>query len=96
MQKAFVRHAPQEFKSGRSVKVVVGQTEMMRKRSGRRSSVNRWQALVEIVKSFNDRGASRLAFAAMCVWLIAPLMIALIVALKLGSSMPHLPWIRSG
>ena len=39
--------------------------------------VNRWQALVEIVKSFNERGATTIAFAALCVFVIAPILILL-------------------
>jgi hypothetical protein len=57
--------------------------------------VNRWQAIVEIVKSFNERGATTLAFATVCVFVIIPLLIAVVAALELGTS-AHLPWISSG
>lgn len=34
--------------------------------------MNRWQAIVAIVKSFNERGATTLAFAALCVCITVP------------------------
>ncbi len=37
--------------------------------------MNRWQALVEIVKSFNEQGSTKLAFATVCVVLIVPLLL---------------------
>jgi len=60
-----------------------------------RWTMNRWQALVEIVKSFNERGATNLAFATVCVLVIMPLLLAMVVALQLGVS-SHLPWFGSG
>lgn len=52
--------------------------------------MNRWQALVEIVRSFNEKGATPLAFGAIFVTVVAPLLIWMIVAIRLGSIV-HLP-----
>ena len=49
--------------------------------SFKEKSVQRWSALVEIVKSFNERGAPRLAFATVLAFLTVPL-IALVLALS--------------
>ena len=57
--------------------------------------MNRWQALVEIVKSFNERGATRYAFAAVCVLVIVPLVVAAVVIMKVGPEIP-VPWLGSG
>lgn len=43
--------------------------------------MQRWSALVEIVKSFNERGSPRLAFATVLLFLAVPL-IALTLALS--------------
>lgn len=45
--------------------------------------MNRWQAIVAIVKSFNDRGATTLGFAAFCVFLVVPTAGLAYVALKI-------------
>lgn len=37
--------------------------------------MQRWSALVEIVKPFNDRGSPRLAFASVALFVLAPLVI---------------------
>jgi hypothetical protein len=55
--------------------------------------VNRWQALVEIVRSFNDRGATTLAFAALCLFVLAPIIAGLVVAMKLGGDYLQLPFL---
>jgi hypothetical protein len=58
--------------------------------------VNRWQALVEIVKSFNERGSTILAFAAVCAFVVLPLAIYCAIALALG--WPNIPagWLPGG
>jgi uncharacterized membrane protein len=58
--------------------------------------VNRWQALVEIVKSFNERGATSLAFAALCVIIVVPLVIGLLLAINFEWASLQVPWFRSG
>jgi hypothetical protein len=50
--------------------------------------MNRWQAIVEIIKSFNDRGATSYAFAALCIFVIVPLLALLVLALNV--EWPHL------
>jgi hypothetical protein len=45
--------------------------------------MNAWQALVEIVKSFNERGATKLGFATFCVAMAALLLVALAIAGRL-------------
>jgi len=53
--------------------------------------MHRWSALVEIVKSFNERGSPRLAFASVVLFAMFPL-VALALALSLGASaFPQLP-----
>ncbi|MBA4752175.1 MAG: hypothetical protein H2055_08110 [Sphingopyxis sp.] len=53
--------------------------------------MQRWSALVEIVKSFNERGAPKLAFACVVLFALVPL-VALALALSLGvSNLPRLP-----
>jgi len=37
--------------------------------------VQRWSALVEIVKSFNERGSPRLAFASVVLFVLVPVVI---------------------
>ncbi len=49
--------------------------------------MHRWSALVEIVKSFNERGSPRLAFASVVLFGVAPL-VAMGLALAFG--VPHL------
>lgn len=44
--------------------------------------MHRWSALVEIVKSFNERGSPRLAFATVLAFLIPPTLFAVLVAFK--------------
>lgn len=52
--------------------------------------MRRWSALVEIVRSFNERGSPRLAFASVALFALVPLA-ALALALSLGvSSFPQL------
>lgn len=57
--------------------------------------MNRWQALVEIVRSFNERGATPLAFGAVFLTVVAPLLVWMVVAIKLGHAV-HLPWFETG
>lgn len=45
--------------------------------------MHRWSALVEIVRSFNERGSPRLAFASVALFVLLPL-IALGLALAAG------------
>lgn len=53
--------------------------------------MHRWSALVEIVKSFNERGSPRLAFATYALFLLVPFA-ALVLTLALGvPSLPRLP-----
>lgn len=37
--------------------------------------MQRWSALVEIVKSFNERGSPRLAFASVVLFVLVPVVI---------------------
>lgn len=46
--------------------------------------MQRWSALVEIVKSFNERGSPAFAFGAVVLFLLVPL-IGLAVALSYGA-----------
>lgn len=46
--------------------------------------MRRWSALVEIVRSFNERGSPRLAFASVALFALVPL-VALVLALSLGA-----------
>lgn len=41
--------------------------------------MQRWSALVEIVKSFNERGSPRLAFASVALFLLVPLALLVII-----------------
>lgn len=45
--------------------------------------MRRWSALVEIVRSFNERGSPKLAFATVVLFVLVPL-IGLTLALALG------------
>ncbi|GEM_PF-4965850 len=49
--------------------------------------MRRWSALVEIVKSFNERGSPRLAFASVALFILVPLVI---LALALSSGVTNL------
>ncbi|WP_156416593.1 MULTISPECIES: hypothetical protein [unclassified Sphingopyxis] len=46
--------------------------------------MQRWSALVAIVKSFNERGSPRLAFATVIAFLIPPIFFAALVAFKVS------------
>lgn len=48
--------------------------------------MQRWSALVEIVKSFNERGSPRLAFASVALFVLVPL---LVIALALASGVAN-------
>jgi hypothetical protein len=50
--------------------------------------MHRWSALVEIVRSFNERGSPKLAFATFALFLLVPFA-ALVLTLALG--LPSLP-----
>ncbi|HZF95937.1 MAG TPA: hypothetical protein VEZ20_13825 [Allosphingosinicella sp.] len=58
--------------------------------------MNRWQALVEIVKSFNDRGATTTALVALCIIVIVPLIVGLIAVMNVDWAQLHLPWFGFG
>jgi hypothetical protein len=49
--------------------------------------MQRWAALVEIVKSFNERGSPKLAFASVLLFVLVPLAV---IALALASGVPSL------
>lgn len=48
--------------------------------------MHRWSALVEIVKSFNEGGAPRLAFATVLAFLTVPI---IVLALALSFDLPR-------
>lgn len=52
--------------------------------------MQRWSALVEIVRSFNERGSPRLAFASVVLFALMPIA-ALILALAMGVPALRLP-----
>jgi hypothetical protein len=60
--------------------------------------MNRWQALVEIVKSFNEQGSTRLAFATVCVVAVVPLLLGYVAILHADDLSRLLPilWQSSG
>lgn len=49
--------------------------------------MQRWSALVEIVKSFNERGSPRLAFASVALFALVPLVA---MGLALAFDVPNL------
>lgn len=49
--------------------------------------MHRWSALVEIVRSFNEGGSPRLAFASVVLFIVLPLVA---LGLALGSGVPAL------
>lgn len=49
--------------------------------------MHRWSALVEIVRSFNERGSPTLAFASVALFILLPLAA---LGLALASGMPAL------
>lgn len=49
--------------------------------------MHRWSALVEIVRSFNERGSPKLAFASVALFILLPLAA---LGLALASGMPAL------
>lgn len=52
--------------------------------------MQRWSALVEIVRSFNERGSPKLAFASVVLFALVPL-VAMGLALSFGIPVLRLP-----